>query len=125
MNTQSQLPYLTNLPIRTEPALIEKSNWLTGYKWWTVATAHRNAGTIDLTMGQFKKVVHTEYTFSIYNDKVQITTCETHDNHVSTGGNLRPYDPTKYPAELIPLFDQLIEMTRKGEHFTPAKEKQG
>lgn len=98
--------------IRTAPEIIERQNWLTGYKWLAIATPHRKSDISQLTMGNYQNYTHTEYTFAIFDDLIRIHDTTIHNDSNGTGGSSRPYIPEHYAPELIPLFNKLIEITR-------------
>lgn len=98
--------------IRTNPELIEKQNWLSNHKWFTVATPHRKTDISELTMGLYQNYCHDEYTFFIDGENIRIHKYTIHNNNASTGGYSKPYIPEEYPIGLNVLFNKLIEITK-------------
>ena len=102
--------------IRTAPEIIKRTNWLTGYWWYVVATPHRKSDISHLTMGEYQNYTHREFSFWIIDGHITINRSTRHNDHVSTDNGALPYRPEDYSPELIPLFDELIELTRNNQH---------
>lgn len=102
--------------LRTAPEIIKRTNWLTGYWWYCVATAHRKSDISQLTMGEYQNYTHREFSFFIIDGRITINRCIRHNDNAATDNGALPYKPEDYSPELIPLFTELIEMTRNNTH---------
>ena len=99
--------------IRTNPELIQRENWLSGHKWYTVATEHRKTDKSELTMGVYQNYCHDEYTFFVNGDNIRISKNTIHNNNAAESSYSKLYNENEFNPKLIPLFNQLIEMSKK------------